>query len=68
MNKFIVSLLFATTITACSSKELYQVGQGYQKSDCINKAQTAEQHAKCTKANDKSYEEYEKERKAVVNQ
>lgn len=67
MNKFIVSLLFASTLTACSNKDLYHVGQDYKKSDCINKAQTAEQHAKCTEVKGKSYEEYEKERKAIVN-
>lgn len=66
MNKFIVSLLFAILLTACSNKELYQVGQDYQKSDCVNKAQTEEQHAECTKTKSKSYEEYEKERKTVI--
>ena len=66
MNKFIVSLLFAIILTACSSKDLYQLGQDYQKSECINNAQTAEQHTECTKVNGKTYEEYEKERKAVV--
>lgn len=67
MNKFIISLLPAILLTACSSKDLYQVGQDYQKSECINKAQTAEQHSECTNTKGKTYEEYEKERKAVVN-
>lgn len=67
MNQFIFSLLFAITLTACSSKDLYQVGQDYQESECINNAQTSEQHAECTKVKSQTYEEYEKERKAVVN-
>ncbi len=67
MNKFIVPLLYAIALTACSSKELYQAGQGYQKSECIKQAQTAEQHAECSKVKGKSYEEYEKERKAIAN-
>jgi len=67
MNKVIVSSMFLIILTACSSKELYQVGQDYQKSECINKAQTAEQHAECSKVKNKTYEEYEKERKVMVN-
>lgn len=67
MNQFMFSLLFAITLTACSSKDLYQVGQDYQKSECIHNAQTPEQHAECTKVKRQTYEEYEKERKVVVN-
>jgi len=67
MNKIFTSLLLPIILTACSNKELYQVGQDYQKSECINNAQTAEQHAECTKVKGKPYEEYEKERKAIAN-
>lgn len=67
MNKFFVALLLLSILTACTSKDLYHVGQDYQKSECIDKAQTAEQHAECNNGKAKSYEEYEKERKEVVD-
>ena len=68
MNKRIFSLFLVVILTACTSKELYQTGQDYQKSECRNQAQTAEQHAECNRVQSKSYEEYEKERKEIVNQ
>ena len=68
MNKRIFSLFLAVILTACTSKDLYQIGQDYQKSECINQAQTVEQHAECNKVKSKSYEEYEKERKEIVSQ
>lgn len=66
MNKLITFLLLSILLTACSNKELYQAGQGHQKSKCINEAQTAEQHNKCLNEQGKSYEEYERERQAVL--
>lgn len=67
MNKCIFSLLLLAILTACSNKDLYQVGQDYQRSECINQAQSAEQHAECNGVKSKSYEEYEKERKDIIN-
>lgn len=67
MNKFIVFLFISILLTACSNKELYQAGQDHQKSKCINEAQTAEQHNDCLNQKRESYEEYEKERQAVLN-
>lgn len=67
MNKLITFLFLSVLLTACSNKELYHAGQGHQKSKCINEAQTAEQHNKCLNEQGKSYEEYEKERQAVLN-
>ncbi|KGJ95182.1 hypothetical protein [Colwellia psychrerythraea] len=68
MNKCIFSLFLVVILTACTSKDLYQIGQDYQKSECVNQAQTGEQHVECNKVISKSYEEYEKERKEIVNQ
>lgn len=67
MNKFISFLFLMMLLSACSNKDLYQAGQGYQKSKCINQAQTSEQHNECLNEKGDSYEEYEKERQAVVN-
>ena len=68
MNKNIICFAFAIILTACSSKDLYQVGQDYQKSECMKNAQTAQQHTACIQAKRKTYSEYEKERKAIINQ
>ncbi|MGV2871064.1 hypothetical protein [Colwellia sp. E150_009] len=66
MNKFISLLFLGILLAGCSNKDLYQAGQGYQKSKCINQAQTAEQHNECLNEKRESYEDYEKERQAVV--
>ncbi|MCI2285760.1 hypothetical protein L3081_23250 [Colwellia sp. MSW7] len=66
MNKCISFIFLVSLIAACSNKDLYQAGQEYQKSECINQAQTSEQHNECLNMKKQSYEEYEKERKATV--
>lgn len=66
INKCVSFLFLVSLITACSNKSLYQAGQEYQKSECINQAQTSEQHNECINMKKQSYEEYEKERKAAV--
>lgn len=66
MYKCITSSVLAILLTACSSKDLYQVGQDYQKSKCMREAQTSQQHSECINAKRKTFEEYQKERKAVV--
>ena len=58
-------LLFSVMLTGCSSKELYQFGQDYQKSDCIEQAATEAQHVECMEAERKSHQEYEEELKAA---
>ncbi|XQW85759.1 hypothetical protein ACOYR1_03205 [Thalassotalea piscium] len=67
MNKFWGVILFSCLLTACSNKDLYQAGQDYQKSECINNAQNESQQSDCLKADTKPYQEYKKERKAIVN-
>lgn len=49
--------------TACTNKDLYQIGQDYQKSECTNNARTAEEYNTCVNQQHKSYEEYAKEKK-----
>jgi hypothetical protein len=67
MKKLGIILSLLTTLIACSNKGLYQAGQDYKKNECINSAQTAEEHLRCNNIESKSYEQYEKERKAIVN-
>ncbi len=51
----------------CSNKGFYELGQSYQNSECIKNAQTGAEHNECINAERKPYEEYEKERKSVLN-
>jgi hypothetical protein len=67
MQKYFCCLVLLTILTGCSNKDLYQAGQDYQKSECINKARTDVEHNECLKSEGKSYREYEKERKAIIN-
>lgn len=67
MNKVFYFLLFSFFLTGCSNKSLYETGQGYKKSKCIENAQTGEEHNECLNAERKPYEEYEKERKSVID-
>ena len=61
----LASVLMVILLAACSSKEVYQFGQNYQKNDCINKAATEADHRACEALDPQSYEEYEKERKKL---
>ena len=65
MYKTVCVVIGLLALAGCSNKTLYGMGQDYQKSQCINDAQNAEEHAKCVNASQKSYEDYEKERKAL---
>ncbi|REL28908.1 hypothetical protein DXX93_11435 [Thalassotalea euphylliae] len=62
----LVTVVFVLAVAiGCSNRELYQLGQGYQKSDCIQNAQSGEEFQNCHQAG-KPYQEYKKEREAVV--
>jgi hypothetical protein len=67
MNKYFYFILALTFLVGCTNKNLYEYGQGYQKGECKREAQTADEYNKCSNTERKSYEEYEKERKAVIN-
>jgi hypothetical protein len=66
MKNIIFFAFVVLALTACSNKQLYQVGQDYQKSECIKGAGTAAQYNDCVNADKKSFEEYEKERKVLA--
>ncbi|WP_065204373.1 hypothetical protein [Shewanella woodyi] len=60
-------LALTVAITGCTNKELYQFGQDQQESQCISEAVSESQINDCKSANKPSYEEYKKEREAVVS-
>lgn len=66
MNRFLFLAFFSIVLVACSNKQLYQVGQDYQKSECIRNAVSESQHYDCLNRDKKSYEEYEEERKQIT--
>lgn len=67
MTKLLFIALFSFILAGCSNKELYQVGQDYQKSKCVEEAVSAQQHNDCLKTDKKTYEEYDKDRKGTIN-
>ena len=66
MTKTLGVALFTLLLLGCSSKQLYQVGQDYQKSECIKKAITEAQHLSCLQTEKKPFKEYKKEREDVL--
>lgn len=66
MHKIFLLLMVSFALTGCSQKSLYQTGKSYQKTECIKHAQTAEDHMACNNAKEKTFEEYERERKSVI--
>lgn len=67
MKKILLIIFFSFFLASCSNKQLYQAGQDYQKSKCIEEAASEQQHKNCLNTDKKTYEEYEKERKDNVN-
>lgn len=53
-------------LAACSSRELYQTGQGWQKQECQKLADIAERQ-RCEKSAALSYERYKAEADAAKN-
>jgi len=53
-------------ITACSNKQLYLNGQRNQQNDCINNSVSDSQYMECLDKPKKSYEQYEKDRKKLI--
>ena len=66
MKRKILFVLFAVILTACSSKDLYEVGQDHQKDKCLDEAISGKEYNDCLNTPQKPFEEYEKERKAVL--
>jgi len=66
MKSFIilVAILF---LTACSSKQFYEMGRGHQRSVCIKNAKSEMQLNECEReAKERmSYEDYKKEAEAI---
>ncbi|MDP2562216.1 hypothetical protein [Psychrobium sp. 1_MG-2023] len=66
MNKPFYLLFTAILLSGCTNQSLYESGQNYQKSKCIQEAQTAEQHKQCLTQERQSFKEYEQERQEVI--
>ena len=65
--KWIVLFSSLVLLSACSSKQLYQMGKGHQRSACIKDANMEIQLNECEReAKERvSFEEYERQRNAV---
>ena len=66
MSKLLFIAFFSFILASCSNKELYQAGQDFQKSKCVEEAASEQQHYDCVNMDKKNYEEYEKERKETI--
>lgn len=67
MHKLLSLALLSFILAGCTNKQLYHVGQDYQKSKCIEDAGTEQQHKDCSNLDKKPFEEYDKERKDIIN-
>ena len=66
MFRLMTIVFVVVFVSACSSKEIYRFGQDYQKSDCALNVISLEQYDQCMKSNQLPYEDYQKERDAVI--
>ncbi len=66
MTKVLLVAFILSVLTGCSNKELYEEGQFYQESKCIEEAVSDHQLINCLKVEKKPYEKYEKERKKAI--
>lgn len=67
MRKILSIVLFSFILVSCSNKQLYQAGQDYQESKCVEEAGSEQQHNDCLNIDKKTFEEYDKERKSSIN-
>jgi len=67
MSKLLFIVFFSFILVGCSNKQLYQAGQDYQKSKCVEDAASEQQHNDCLNTDNKTYEEYDKEREDAIN-
>ena len=51
-------------LAACSSQQLYNVGQGWQKQECLKLPDIAERQ-RCEKSTAMNYDQYRREREAA---
>ena len=62
----LITVVFVLVVAiGCSNRELYELGQGYQRSECINNAQSGDEYQACQQAG-KPYKDYKNEREAVI--
>lgn len=66
MKPIVAGLVLAalTALAACSSRELYTTGQGWQRQECMKLADPAEQR-RCQASAARSYEDYQREAAAA---
>lgn len=67
MNKNLYWILTVLVLASCSNELLYEVGQDYQKSECMKEAVSDSQYNYCVNTEKKSFEKYKKDRKEVIN-
>lgn len=65
MNKVLMLMFVMTLAAGCSSKGLYQFGQQYGQSKCVETAETVWQLEECKERESKSFEEYERMKREI---
>ncbi len=68
MNKILALAISIIFFSGCSSKQMYQFGQDVQRSDCARNVISLEQYDHCMQSNQVPFEDYQKEREAVIKE
>lgn len=61
----LAAVLSVGFMSACSSKSVYEFGQGTQKNECIKQAKTAWQLEECDKIKKVPFEEYQRQKEQI---
>lgn len=56
----LMSALIALATVACSSQQLYAVGQGWQRQEC-NRVQDAQERQRCMQSTATSFDDYRRQ-------
>ncbi|TYK65159.1 hypothetical protein [Colwellia echini] len=59
-------VMLSVALCSCSNKQLYKAGQEYQQSACIEKAATEGQYNDCIQSQEKTFEQYQRERNEAL--
>lgn len=65
-SKLLIVFIFINTLNACSTKEVYNLIQTNRQSACPEDLNT-ESRKECLKGLDTSFENYQREREAMIN-
>mgnify|MGYP007066331476 CR=1 FL=1 len=67
MKTSLALLILVFGLSGCSTRGFYESGLNHKKNQCIKEAQTSQQLDKCRNEQELSYDDYKKQRQAIID-